>query len=187
MWAPSCAAALQQVFLLENVQHGQRRGAGNRAAGIGAAQAACRGGVHHLGAAHHAGDRVATGHGFGHGDHVRRDAALLDGKPGAGAAGAGLNFVGNQQNAVLVAQGAQALQKLGGGHIEAAFALHRFHDDGGHAAGFDVVLENAIQSRRSSRPRSRRGRHWGTGREKSRSGTARSQVCTVPPCRSDPA
>ena len=138
------AAALQQVFLFKHIQHGQRGGAGNRAAGVGAAQSARCGGIHHLGAADHRRNRKATGHRFGHGDEVRRDAALFHRKPGAGTPCAGLYLVNNQQNAVAVAQRAQALQQLWRRHMKAAFALHRLDDDGGDAAGLDVVLENRL-------------------------------------------
>src|SRR5690606_29117653 len=133
-------------LFLEHLQHGQGRGAGNRAAGIGAAQAAGSDGVHDLGLAAHAGDREAAADRLGEGGEVRDDAQLLGGEEGAGTAGTGLYFVGDQHDAVLVAQGAQALHEGRGVDVEAAFTLHRLDDDRGDVAGLGVVLEDALDA-----------------------------------------
>ena len=45
---------------------------------------------------------------------------------------------------MLVAQRAQALQEFWRCHVETAFALHRFDDDGSDAAGYNIVLENRL-------------------------------------------
>ncbi len=72
---------------------------------------------------------------------------MLHGKPGACAPGAGLHLVADQQDAVGVAQCAQALQQLGRRDYEAAFTLNRLNDDGGNALGLDVVFENRLDRR----------------------------------------
>jgi hypothetical protein len=111
------------------------------------------------------------------GDHVGRHAALFHGKPGAGAARTGLHFIGDQQDAVLVAQGAQVLQQGRGRHVEAAFALHRLDDDGRHAAGFDVVLEQGFDASRWRPARSRRAVRWGSVHGRSRPGRGQNRSC----------
>ncbi len=88
-------------------------------------------GVHHLRAAGDARQRETAGDGFGEGGDIRRDAHLLHGEQGTGAARAALDLIGDEHNAVLVAQGAQALHKGRGGGIEPAFTLHRLNNDGG--------------------------------------------------------
>ena len=67
--------------------------------------------VHDFGLAAHAGDWEAAADRFGEGGQVRNDAQLFGGEEGAGTASTGLHFVGDQQDAVLVAQGAQALHE----------------------------------------------------------------------------
>ena len=65
----------------------------------------------------------------------------------AGAGKAGLHLVGDQQDAVLVAELAQRQQKLGRRDVEAALALHRLDDDGGDARRIDVGLEQEVERR----------------------------------------
>ena len=67
-----------------------------------------------------AGDAVAHGHGaegqvggrqaLGHGDHVGHDVPVIDGEPASRSAEAAHHFVGDEEDAVAVADGAQALQ-----------------------------------------------------------------------------
>ena len=64
-----------------------------------------------------------------------------------GAASAGLQFVGNRQDAMLVAQCAQALHQPGGDDVKAAFALHGLDDDGGQTGRLDLVLEDGFNRR----------------------------------------
>src|SRR5690606_17927636 len=137
---------LQQLLLVEHLEHGQGRGAGKRAAGVGAAQAAGSDGVHDLRLAAHTGDREAATNGLGEGGQIRNDAQLLGGEEGTGTAGAGLYFVSDEHDAVLVAQRAQALHERLGVDVEATLALYRLDDDRGDVAGLRIVLEDALDA-----------------------------------------
>ena len=95
-----------------------------------------------LGAAHEsvinsfARDDAAHGHraggdALGEGDHVGRHAVTLGGERVAEPAEAGDHFVEDQQNAVAVADRAQAFQVAFGRRQHAGRAGHRLDDDGG--------------------------------------------------------
>ena len=107
--------AVDQPFLGDHVEHRERRRAGDRAAGIGAAEPARVRRVHDRGAADDARQRKAAGQRFGDGDQVRLDAGILDAEHLAGAREAGLHLVGDQQDAVLVADLAQRLAAVRSG------------------------------------------------------------------------
>ena len=100
--------------------------------------------VHDLGARHADAERHAGRDAFGHADDVGLDAGVLDGPPLAGAARAGLHFIGDQQDAVLVADAAQFLHEDGGGDDVAAFALDRLDEDGGYLFGRKRGLEELL-------------------------------------------
>ena len=77
-----------------------------------------------------AGQAGADGHAisqaFGQGHHVRHDAFVLEGKPGAGAPDAGLDFVEHHQPAVartVLAQGFEVARRR---HQHTTFTLDRF-------------------------------------------------------------
>ena len=63
----------------------------------------------------------------------------------AGAGKAGLDLVGDEQNAMLVAQRPQAPHEIERGDVEAALSLHRLDDDGGDARRVGVVFEQRLQ------------------------------------------
>lgn len=67
---------------------------------------------------------------FGDRHDIGRDAIQLMGEQFAGAGNAALHFVQNQQQAMLVGQGAQARQELHARRADAAFALDRLHHEG---------------------------------------------------------
>ena len=69
---------------------------------------------------------------------------MLDRPPGAGAAHAGLDLIGDQKDAVLVAEVAQALQEGGRGGEVATFALDRLDDDGGDIRWRDDAAEDRL-------------------------------------------
>ena len=69
---------------------------------------------------------------------------MLHGEELAGAAEAGLDFIGNEQNAMLVAKLAQLHHQFLRCDVEAAFALHGLDDDGCHALRLDVRLEQPL-------------------------------------------
>ena len=96
-----------QFFVGDHVEHRQRRGDRQRVGRIGAAQAAGRGRVHDLGAAAHRRQRHAAGQALGQRHQVGHDAVVLHREHLAGAGEAGLDLVGDQHDAVLVADLAQ--------------------------------------------------------------------------------
>lgn len=70
---------------------------------------------------------------------------MLDAEHFPGAGKARLDLVGNEQDAVAVANSSQGNQKLRRRRQPAAFALHRLDDDRGHVAGVDIDAEKLIE------------------------------------------
>ncbi len=83
-----------------------------------------------LGGGQHGPAGQAAAQGLRQRHHVGRDAEALVGEPIAGPAAAGLHFVEDQQQLVLVGQLAQAGQEAVGRNADAAFALDRLDHDG---------------------------------------------------------
>ena len=137
--------ALQQAVLLEGVQHGQGRGAGHGVAPIGAAQAAHVGMVHELGAAHHGGQGQAPAQALGRGHDIGLHAPVLHGVHGPGAAHAGLDLVGDEDDAELLADGLQAGEIVGRRDDEPALAGDGLDDQAGHLLRGHVVDEETAQ------------------------------------------
>ena len=77
----------------------------------------------------HRADRQARAQALGQRHDVGLHAPVLAGEHAAGAADARLHFVEDQQDAVLVAQRAQAGEEAVGRHDVAAFALDRLDQD----------------------------------------------------------
>lgn len=97
-------------------------------------------GVHDFGATGHGRNRHAAAECLGGGDQVRNDAVVLAGEPFAGAASL-LDLVGDVQHVMRVSPFGQSGRKPSAGTDEAAFALNRFGDHGGHGGGADQQLD----------------------------------------------
>src|SRR6185312_7354511 len=89
-------------------------------------------------------ERHAGGDAFGHADDVGLNAGVLDGPPLAGAACSRLNFVHDEEDAVLVADATNLLEEVGGSDDIAALALDGFEDDGGDLLGWEDGLEEFV-------------------------------------------
>ena len=70
---------------------------------------------------------------------------MLDGEELARARRAGLDFIGDQHNTVLVAKLAQAFQEFRRRDVKTALPLHRFDDDRRHPLGFHIDFEQSLQ------------------------------------------
>ena len=93
----------------------------------------------------HAAHRHGAGiHALGEGDHVGNDAVALGGEGGAEAAEAGDDLVEDQQDAVLVADLAQALEIALRRRQNAGGAGHGLDDHGGDGGGV-VQRDDALQ------------------------------------------
>jgi hypothetical protein len=90
--------------------------------------------------------REAARERLGRRHQVRLHAIMLHGEELAGAAEAGLDFIGDEQDAVLVAERAQLHHQFLRRDVEAAFALHGLDDDGGHALRLHVTLEQQLDA-----------------------------------------
>ena len=134
-----------EVFVFDDVEHGVGGRAGDGIAGIGAAEAAGTGRVHDVGAAGDGGERQAAGETLGERDDVGLDARVLEREQLAGAGEAGLDLVGDEDDAVLVAERAQRVQEIGRRDVEAAFALHRLDDDAGDRRRVGLILEDRLE------------------------------------------
>ena len=80
---------------------------------------------------------------------------MLDREQFAGAGEAGLDLVGDQEDAVLVADAAELDQKLGRRDVEAAFALDRLDDDRRDPRRLDIGLEQVDSALSESATRRR--------------------------------
>ncbi len=114
-------------------------------AAVGAAQSARMRRVHDGRTAGDRRQREAAAQALGHGDEIGHHAGMLDGEHLAGARDAALDLIGDQHDAVFVAQAPQRAQELEGRDVEAALALHRFDDDGRHRLRIDVAVEQAVE------------------------------------------
>ena len=56
-----------------------------------------------------------------------------------------LHLVGDEDDAVLVAEAAQRAQEIRRRHIEAPLTLHGFDQDGGHRLRVHVAVEQAVE------------------------------------------
>ena len=83
-------------------------------------------------AGHDGGDRQAVGERLGHRQHVRGGARVLDGEHAPGAGQAALDLVGDEQDAVLVAERTQRGQEARRRHHETTLAEDRLDDDRRH-------------------------------------------------------
>src|SRR5882724_221064 len=86
--------------------------------------------VHDFRAREHYTERHAGSNAFGNGDDVRFNAGVLDGPPFAAASGATLNLVGDEQDAMLIADAAQFAHEFSWSRQVAAFALNGFNENG---------------------------------------------------------
>ena len=122
-----------QKTLVQSFHDAQCAGAGHRVSAEGGAVSARDQSVPSLLAEHADADREAAAHAFCGGDDVRPEPQLFVRVQGAGAAVARLNLVANEEDVLLAAQLCQRIRELLSHHVDAAFSLNAFYDDGGGA------------------------------------------------------
>ena len=135
----------EELRLADDVHRLDRRGAGDRAAAVGAADAAEVRRVHDLGAAGDRADRHAGAERLRGDDQVGNDAVVLDREQAAGAAEAALHLVGDHDDAVRVAQLANAPEEARRHRDEAGLALHRLDDHRGDRRRIDLRDERVLE------------------------------------------
>ena len=122
-------SALTQLLFGNHIQHRVRRGHRQRVTGIGSAQPAWGWRIHHLGATDNARQRETAGEAFRHRHQIRFHLIVLHSEQLAGAGETGLHFIGDQQNAVGIAQVAQLCIKSAGATLKPP-SLDRLENDG---------------------------------------------------------
>ena len=110
--AAKALRAFIELFILDHVEHRMRRGNGERIACVSAAEATRGRSIHDLGTAADRRERQSAAQALGHRDQIGQDLVMLHREPLAGARKAGLDLVGNQHDAVAVADLAQAAHEL---------------------------------------------------------------------------
>src|SRR5208337_1669397 len=117
--------ALGQFFFDQDVERCPRHGAGQRIASESAAVVTGMEHAQNLLGREHCRDRIkAAGKRFADDDGVRPDAFMHVGEQLAGAAEARLDLVGNQEHAILLADGRCFFQESGGRNHNAGFSLN---------------------------------------------------------------
>ena len=129
-----------EVIDLHGLDRAQRCRAGDGVASVGATQASDMNGIHDVGAPGDGGERQSRRDALGGSDQVRDDALVLAGEPRAGATEAGLDLVGDEDDAVLRGVVAQCLEEAGRGDDEPALTLDGLDQDGRDAAATDLLL-----------------------------------------------
>ncbi len=85
---------------------------------------------------------------------------MLNSEHLAGAGKTALHLIGDQQNAMFVADRAQRRQQFRRRRDETAFTLHRLDDDGRHLGRIDIGLEEKFQCLQRIRNRDLAIRVW---------------------------
>src|SRR6266404_8960654 len=119
-------SALQQIVSLEDIQNRVCRGARERISSECSTQTARSRTVHNFGAAGDRCERQSATERFGSHNQVRFNAVMLAGEHLSRAPKAGLHFVGDKQDAVLMADIHHDAEKLGRRRDEASFTENRF-------------------------------------------------------------
>ncbi len=102
--------AVQQLLLADDFQHRQARRAGEGRAAVGAAESARSGRIHDVRPADHRRQWHAAGHALGDRHEIRLNPGVLDREHTTRAGETRLDLVHDEQDAVLVTQGAQLAQ-----------------------------------------------------------------------------
>ena len=143
---------LEKALAGDDIEHGIGRGHGEL---IATKSRAMRAGGHALGrfrGRQARADREAAAKRLGQRHDVGFDAGVLIGEQIAGAADAGLHFVENQQQAVIVAKLAQRAQEIVRHDAHATLAHHRLDDDcsgfrcNGFLDGVEIVEDDLIET-----------------------------------------
>ena len=132
---------VEEAGLGEDVDGGQRGGAADRVAAVGAAVAALRPAPHQGFGRADRRDREARAEALRHHDHVGPHAVVLDREHLAGAAEAGLHLVGDEQDAVLAADLFEAAEERHRCREVAAFTELGFDDHRRGLGGRGLRLE----------------------------------------------
>ena len=129
---------------LEQLDRGQRGGACDRVAAVGRAVCAGTPGLEQLRPGDHRAEGHPRGDALGGQQDVGLDPPMLDRPHLAGASGAGLDLVGDQQDAVRVADVAQPLQEAVLRDEVAALPLDRLDDDRRDLVGRGELVEQHL-------------------------------------------
>ena len=146
-----------QKTLIQPLHDAQCAGTGYRVSAEGGAVSSRNQGVFGFLAEHADTDGESAAYAFSSGDNVRPESQMLIRIEGAGAAVARLNLVADEEDVLLAAQFRQRIGKFLSHHIDAAFSLNAFHDDGRGAVcihqGFHVfrIVELRILEARNQR------------------------------------
>ena len=144
----------------EQVDRHEAGGAGDRVAAVGRAVRAGTPRLHEVGPRDHRGQRHAAGDALGGQHDVGLDAPVLDRPHLPGPTRARLDLVGDEQDAVAVAQLAETLEEAVLGDDVAALALDRLDDDGRHLLGRrELVEQHLVEPAQVLDPPERRVEH----------------------------
>ena len=138
----------EKAVLQHDVQNGVRHRAGERVAAEGRAVGARGHGGSSGGGGEAGADREPAAQTLGDGRDVGTHAGLFAGEQRPRAAHAGLDLVEDQEQAMLVAQGAEPLQALGRHRADAAFPLDRLDHDGA-GRGADGGVQRLVVAERN--------------------------------------
>src|SRR5581483_6903837 len=131
--------------LAQRVEDRDRGGARHRVAAEGAAEAAGRHGVDHLGPAGDGCERQPAAERLAGDEQIWLDLVVLDRPDRAGAAAARLHLVVDVEDPVVVEELSQTPREVGRHGDEAALALHRLEHGAGDRLRIDVALEEPLQ------------------------------------------
>src|SRR4030095_5099885 len=138
---------LEKLLLFDNVDRCQRSGAGHRVATICTTMTADRPLAHQLFSGDDSRHRESTGNALRHDHDVRLNIPMLAGEPLRRTTESTLHFIEDEQNSMLIAEPAQALEipivfvVAGRGHYVSALAEHRFHNNGCHRMRFHLMVK----------------------------------------------
>ena len=139
----------REVFFLVDLHCRDAGSARQRVAAERAADRALRSSVHDFSTAGDCGNRHAARQRLCGGDDIRgcaRFCPVLGSEILAGTAIAALHFIGDEQDAVVIADLAHSLDPLDRCGDEAAFTLERFDEHAGDFVGWDALVEGLLQA-----------------------------------------